>query len=389
MRFIIRGDMSAHAVSCKMKPYIFIISLFAGLYSTACSTTGVDKKLQTPVAGSDSTLTLQKDTAEAAGQDTLVIAITGDIMMGTTYPARALPADNGRMLFKDVKDILSRADIAAGNLEGTLCDSAETTKKKSAHTYAFRTPVAFAPRLKEAGYDFLSMANNHAFDFGTTGIKSTEKALDDLGIKYAGIKGRTTAAVIERNGIRYGLCAFGHNSYTLRHQELPAVKEILDSLTANTDIVIVSFHGGAEGRTKSHLPYGKEMFLEEDRGSLREFARFCVDNGADIVFGHGPHVVRCVEVYKDRFIAYSLGNFCTPYGISLTGISGYAPVIETKINRNGEFLSGQIHSFIQRRGAGPRKDSTNIVAKQIKSLTATDVPGSRITISNNGKISLK
>lgn len=326
---------------------------------------------------------------EKAAGDTLTVALAGDIMMGTTYPDPALPANDGKSLFRDVKFVLRTADIALANLEGTLCDSAETTKKKSAFSYAFRTPVRFAPRLKEAGFDFLSMANNHAFDFGIEGVESTEAALEGQGIAYAGIKGRRRYDVVTRGGVRYGVCAFGHNGYTFRHQDLDGVKEILDSLRRRADIIIVSFHGGAEGSTKSHLPYGKEEFLKEDRGTLREFARFCIDNGADVVFGHGPHVVRCIEVYKDRLIAYSLGNFCTPYGINTSGILGYAPVIVTKINRNGEFIEGKIHSFIQKRGVGPRRDSTNVVVRQIKSLTATDIPNSKIKIKNNGSFVIK
>lgn len=372
-----------------MKPHIFIISLLIGWSSVACSTTGADKKLPVPVVDIDNTEKETEDSILSQIQDTLVIAMTGDIMMGTTYPQPALPPDDGKMLFKDVRRILHKADIAVGNLEGTLCDSAENKKDVSEFNYSFRTPLSFAPRLKEAGFDFLSMANNHAFDFGIEGVKSTERALRDIGIKYAGIKGRTDAAIIERNGIRYGLCAFGHNSYTLKHKELWAVKGILDSLRANADIIIVSFHGGAEGKQYSHLPYGKEEFLEEDRGSLRDFAHFCIDNGADIIYGHGPHVVRCVEVYKGKFIAYSLGNFCTPYGISITGISGYAPVIEAKVNRKGNFLEGKIHSFIQRRGLGPRKDTTNAVASQIKRLTISDIKDSKITIGTDGTIRLK
>ncbi len=372
-----------------MKPHIFIISLLICWSSVACSTTGADKKLPTPVVDIDRTEEEIEDSILSQIQDTFVIAMAGDIMMGTTYPQPALPADDGKMLFKDVRRILHKADIAVGNLEGTLCDSAENKKDVSEFNYSFRTPLSFAPRLKEAGFDFLSMANNHAFDFGIEGVKSTERALRDIGIKYAGIKGRTDAAIIERNGIRYGLCAFGHNSYTLKHKELWAVKNILDSLRANADIIIVSFHGGAEGKQYSHLPYGKEEFLEEDRGSLRDFAHFCIDNGADIIYGHGPHVVRCVEVYKGKFIAYSLGNFCTPYGISITGISGYAPVIVAKVNRKGDFLEGKIHSFIQRRGLGPRKDTTNAVASQIKQLTVSDIKDSKITIGTDGTIRLK
>ena len=246
--------------------------------------------------------------------------------------------------------------------------------------------MSFASRLKEAGYDYLSMANNHSFDFGMRGIVSTERALDRLGISYSGVSGRAELAVVRRGGMRYGVCAFGHNAHTLRHQDLPKVRQVLDSLRSSADIVVVSFHGGGEGASFSRLPEGKEMFLGEDRGDLRGFARFCIDNGADIVFGHGPHVVRCVELYKDRFIAYSLGNFCTPYAISIVGLSGFAPVIEVKTDKSGKFLAGRIHSFIQRKGLGPRRDTCNAVVRQIRTLTDADVRGGGLRISDDGLI---
>lgn len=321
--------------------------------------------------------------------DTLTIAMTGDIMMGTTYPSVMLPANDGKNLFRDVKGLLVKADLAVGNLEGTLCDGGETKKKLSNISYAFRMPTRFAPLLKEAGYDFLSMANNHANDFGTEGILSTEQCLNEQDIRFSGIAGRTRCAVVERNGVRYGLCAFGHNGYTMQHNDLSLVKEILDELREKSDIVVVSFHGGAEGQSYSHLPQGREIFLNEDRGSLREFAHFCIDNGADVVYGHGPHVVRCVEVYQGRFIAYSLGNFCTPYGINLKGVSGYAPVVTIQIGNDGRFLKGKIHSFIQQRGIGPRKDETNAVPRQMKMLSDADVPNSMVRLDNQGNIKLK
>lgn len=379
-----------------MRNIVLTVMLATAGMSTACTSAGADHRGAAPAdavhnmeqadsVAADTLVAVQKDSAKAV----LTVAMTGDIMMGTTYPAVALPQEEGRALFKDAGDVLRNADLAVGNLEGTLCDGGETTKKKGANSYAFRTPTAFAPRLSEAGYDFLSMANNHAFDFGEAGVRSTEKALDGLGIGYAGLKGRKHAVIVERGGVRFGLCAFGHNSYTLRHQDLQLVKSVLDSLRQCADVIVVSFHGGAEGKDKSHLPQGKETFLGEDRGSLRDFARFCVDNGADIVYGHGPHVVRCMEVYKGRFIAYSLGNFCTPYGISTSGISGYAPVVEIKTDSDGQFLEGQIHPFIQKRGIGPRTDTTGEVVWQIRSLTAADIQPSAITIADDGKITLK
>ncbi|MCR5159477.1 MAG: CapA family protein [Prevotella sp.] len=325
-----------------------------------------------------------------AQSDTLTIAMVGDVMMGTTFPSMMLPEDEGRQLFKDAADILLRADLTVGNLEGTLCDGGQSTKGTGPNSYSFRTPTSFAPRLKEVGFDFMSMANNHANDFGQQGIESTERCLREQGILFSGIEGRVESCVIERCGKKIGLCAFGHNSYTLKHTDLNVVGRIVDDLVSSSDLVVVSFHGGAEGRDKNHLPQGSETFLGENRGSLRELAHFCIDHGADVVYGHGPHVLRCAEVYKDRFIAYSLGNFCTPYNVNLTAISGYAPLLEIKIDpSDGRFLQGQIHPFIQTRGIGPRADKSGAVIREMKQLTETDVPQSQARIDDQGCILLK
>ena len=314
--------------------------------------------------------------------------MTGDIMMGTTYPSVQLPDNDGRDIFLDTKELTEAADIAVGNLEGAITDGGHCTKGNGPNTYAFRMPTSYGHLLGEAGYDYLSLANNHANDFDTEGVEDTERVLEEQGIKFSGIEGRTESAVVERDGIRYGLCAFGHNSYTLKHKDLATVKRILDDLKKKSDVVVVSFHGGAEGRDKRHLPIGTEIFLGEDRGNLREFTHFCIDNGADVVFGHGPHVCRAMEVYKGKFIAYSLGNFCTPYGMSLTSISAYAPVVTIKIDRKGQFLEGKIHSFIQQKGVGPRKDNSDAVAREIKELTESDIQGSPIRIDGAGNITL-
>lgn len=328
--------------------------------------------------------------SQSTDADSLItVAMVGDMMLGTTYPKRQLPKNDGQNLFDDVRQLLVDADIAVGNCEGAICEGGKCTKGKGKYSYAFRMPISYAKLFKEAGFDFLSLANNHSNDFGSDGIRQTMKALDNENIRYAGVKGMCRSAILKRGGVTYGFCAFGHNGYTYRHQDEALVKDIVGSLRDSCDILVVSFHGGAEGKDKTHLPEGAESFLGENRGNLRHFTHLCVDLGADIVYGHGPHVCRAIELYKGHLIAYSLGNFCTPAGINVSGISGYAPVLVARIDRKGHLVDGRIHSFIQTFGVGPKLDSENKVAGFMRSLTLSDFKDANLDIADDGSFKPK
>jgi len=320
----------------------------------------------------------------------LTVAMCGDIMMGTTYPTVRLPQNDGADIFTDVKDLFVNADLAAGNLEGVICEGGTCTKNTGkANNYAFRMPESYVHLLTDTGFDYLNLANNHTNDFGAYGLTRTRQLLEEEGIAYSGLPDCETT-VVERNGVRYGICSFGHNSYTLKHTDTASVTRIVTALRPQCDILIVSFHGGAEGSKQSHLPDGPEFYLGENRGSLRAFAHHCVDLGADIVFGHGPHVTRAVECYKDRIIAYSLGNFCTTFGVNLAGVNGYAPVLVVRIDRDGRFVDGRIHSFIQTQGTGPKLDAADVVAQHMRTLSLTDFRGDcGLNISENGTLTRK
>ena len=324
-------------------------------------------------------------------QDSLLtIAMCGDIMMGTTYPTTRLPQNDGADIFADVKQLFRDADLAAGNLEGVICEGGICTKNTSAaNNYAFRMPENYVHLLSDAGFDYLNLANNHTNDFGTYGLERTRTLLEREGIRYTGLPD-CESVVIERDSIRFGICSFGHNSYTLKHTDTAAVTRIVTELRPQCDILIVTFHGGAEGSKFSHLPDGPETYLGENRGNLRAFAHHCIDLGADIVFGHGPHVTRAVELYNDRIIAYSLGNFCTTFGVNLAGVNGYAPVLTVRIDRDGRFVDGRIHSFIQTQGTGPKLDAADKVAQHMRSLSEADFRGKYgLDISDNGTLTRK
>lgn len=337
--------------------------------------------------------------AESAGiasdSDSITFAFVGDIMLGTTFPEEAgnayLPADGGRHLFKDARDILKGVDVAAGNLEGTLFDGKGTPKKCTNPNlcYAFKTPISYVKNLTDAGFDLLSMANNHVNDFGQEAVESTEKVLSANGIKYSGLRGRSSVASIERQGKKIGYVAFGHSRGTQSILDFEEVRRVVKGLKDTVDIVVVSFHGGGEGPKYAHVPHGSEMCFGENRGNVEKFAHAAIDAGADIVYGHGPHVPRAMELYNNHLIMYSLGNFCTPYRMGLGGISGYAPVVSVTTNTDGTFRHGQIHPFIQQKGVGPRIDTTGRVIRHIKDMTRQDFPTTSLQISPDGLLLLK
>lgn len=319
----------------------------------------------------------------------LSLAAVGDIMPGTDFPENILPDDDGVSFFDAVTPLLSGSDITFGNFEGVLLDGGEPVKqcKNKNVCFLFRTPTRYARYLKLAGFDVLSLANNHARDFGEEGRSSSMAALDAEGIASSGREG-TTASFIA-NGRRVAMVAFapnvGSNSLNDPQIGLPLVTQ----LASTHDIVIVSFHGGAEGNGAEVLPFARELFAGEDRGNVVEFAHAMIDAGADIVLGHGPHVVRPMELYHDRLIAYSLGNFATYYGISVEGIRGIAPILQATLDDEGRFVSGRIEPTIQIRPAGPAPDPARGVIKLLQSLTTAAFPQGALSIGDDGQLSVR
>jgi poly-gamma-glutamate capsule biosynthesis protein CapA/YwtB (metallophosphatase superfamily) len=323
---------------------------------------------------------------EAPPEKVITIAAVGDIMMGSDFPAKAnLPPQDGQELFKAVKEILSKADISFGNLEGVLCDGGETCKDTdNGNVYAFRTPSRFAANLKEAGLKVVSLANNHAMDFGYTGKSSTHTALDRMGVKYSGQDGGV--AEFEVAGVKIALIAlsFGPGPRCI-NQPRAALAEI-EALAKKYQILLVSIHAGAEGRAAQHVNNETEYFLGVVRGNSVKFAHDAIDRGAHLILAHGPHVPRALEVYKGRLIAYSLGNFCTYKGMNLTGELGYAPILWVELTGKGEFLRGKIHSCFQERPGGPQPDKQLRAYELIKALSLEDFPESCPLFTGAGAI---
>lgn len=340
--------------------------------------------LSTAIAEPDS-IQVQIDTTE---KSYTVIGV-GDMMLGTNYPSASyLPPNDGKDLLADVQDYLKNADVTFGNLEGTMFDKGGSPKtcRNPSVCYVFRTPAKYVQNYLDAGFDALSIANNHSGDFGPEGRRKTKEVLKEAGIAYAGLAGTDEYTVFERNGVKYGLCAFAPNSGTCNLRDISNAKRIVSQLVEISDVVIVSFHGGAEGASHQHVSRKTETYVGENRGNVYEFAHAVIDAGADIVFGHGPHVTRAVELYKDRFIAYSMGNFCTYGRFSLSGPAGIAPMIKLEISKEGSFQSGEIVPVYQQKTHGPKIDPQKRAVKTIIALTKADFPESPLLIDADGKM---
>jgi len=272
------------------------------------------------------------------------ISLVGDIMLGTNYK-RGINSHSDYYLAPDVESFLDHAkehfagSTVFGNLEGVLMT--EHIEPTSAEKFMFKSPDQYSSIMKRAGIDCLSVANNHSDNFGKIGRESTMRVLEAEGIHYAGFKEKPYT-FFTKNGVRYGFCACSPHTNTIQSSDYAALQKIIQFLKQNADIVVVSFHCGNEGTTATHVSRKEEYFCERKRGNPYELAHMAVDAGADIVYGHGPHVPRAIEVYKDRFIAYSLGNFATYKRFLINGDMGLAPLIKIKVASDGAFVSGSI-----------------------------------------------
>src|SRR5688500_1063344 len=233
--------------------------------------------------------------ANSTGKDTFVIVAVGDIMLGTNFPSPKFLPPLGLDLLRHANADLNNADFTFGNLEGVFLDSGGKAKKcqDSNLCYLFRMNTLSATYLKKSGFDVLSVANNHSGDFGDTGRRSSIKTLQSFGMDGAGFTFKPTS-IVERNGVKYGVAAFSPNTGTENINDSARVFKLIDSLRPHCDILIVSFHGGAEGRGKQHITRKTELFYGENRGNVYKFSRWAIDAGADVVIGHGPHVPRAI-----------------------------------------------------------------------------------------------
>ncbi len=275
-------------------------------------------------------------------RETITIKAVGDIVLGTTWPKDQVPADVEPRFFAGVKKQLSGGDIVFGNLEGALTDAGETTKDPSRGTqYAFRMPTRYAGLLRDAGFNVLSLANNHSSDFGRDGLQDTVNAIESHGMVAVGLQNQI--AYQDIRGIRVAWIGFSYLGMHNSIHDLDALARLVAEAKQSARLVIVTFHGGAEGSDALRVRDEQEKYLGENRGNLVRFARTAVESGADLVLGHGPHVLRGVECYWQKLIVYSLGNFVGYQAFSTKRAAAVSAILDVTLDEDGWVRRAEFH----------------------------------------------
>jgi poly-gamma-glutamate capsule biosynthesis protein CapA/YwtB (metallophosphatase superfamily) len=315
------------------------------------------------------------------------MSATGDIIMGNAASGR-LPANGGKGFFDQVKHLFP-ADLVMGNLEQPITNDTGVGKcgnPPRESCYQFRAPPAYASHLVDAGFHLMNQANNHGRDFGEKGYTNTQEALEAVGLKHTGATDQIT--VVEAKGVKIAVLGFssyaGNNSLI----NLDSARNVVAKAATMADLVVVQVHMGGEGDDKSHVKPGTEMFLGENRGDPMKFSRTVIDAGADLVVGHGPHILRGMEFYQGRLIAYSLGNFAGGGSLQGTGRLGWGGVLHVTLNPDGTFVTGQFRSTIFASSPGlPSADSQLRGLGLVKQLSTQDFGANAAVFSSDGTIS--
>lgn len=371
----------------------------------------------------------------------VTLAFVGDINLGTMTLPGGVPSDSGRGLFQAAKPFLT-GDLVIGNLEGVLADSGETEKcgkrrsvawstspaatmpapppprpttrtsganpaqtsgkaglrrerrgpgkpkPKPPGCYAFLTPGFLAPRLAEAGFTHLNLANNHANDFGLDGRRSTEALLASIRVDPYGPVGAIVIDTVRRGTASTIVGLIGFTTYPFAYDllDVPRSVAVVDSIRPLVDLLIVTFHGGAEGSAALHLPFAAESLGQEPRGDLRAWAHAVVDAGADVVVGHGPHVLRGIELWRGRLIAYSLGNFVTYRGFNLAGPQALTGVLQVELAGDGALERARLVPMRQVPLGGPAPDPERAAARLVRALSEDDFDDSAARVDDDGAI---
>jgi hypothetical protein len=354
--------------------------LILSLLTTACTTAGGHR-------GTSPTSGAQLSTSPGAPSSALAapvsISAVGDIIMGSTP---RLPPDDGRHLFDGVTEQVTGA-VALANMDQTLTDNATVSKcgATSSDCYAFRTPPGYAEWMHEAGFTIINLANNHSHDFGDAGLRDTQAALTAHGLLSTGMPGEIT--VQQAGPVRIAILGFAPYAWAQSLLDIPAAQQLVRQAATQADLVLVTIHAGAEGADKAHVRPGTETFLGENRGDPMAFSRAVIDAGADAVLGSGPHVLRGMQWYRGRLIAYSLGNFVGYHTLSISGPLGVGGILTIHLAPDGTWRGGHLTGTQMIAPGVPQIDPSQQAVALVGDLSRTDFGACGVTVTPPGDFS--
>jgi hypothetical protein len=356
-------------------------ALSATLAAPAAAQSGRPREAPTPVrvdtvgvricAGGDITLGTNLDTTWVH---------TARARLGRRVPS--LPPPDS--LVEPLRPLVADADIVLWNVEGAIGDGPINRRKcapRSTACYAFRSPEASADALRQVadGAEVVAnVANNHARDDGDVGRRNTIRHLESAGARVTGADTlATVVATVEGDTVAFlGFAQWAGPD----PRNLAAVRRHVARAAERWSRLVVTMHMGAEGRGHQRTPDRREIFYGEDRGNVVAFARTATDAGADLVVGHGPHVMRAVEWRGDALVFYSLGNLLTYGPFSLVEPLNRGALACAVLDDEGRVLSAQLRSTRQLPPGQVQPDDTGRAAALADSLSALDFPdtGARI-----------
>ena len=312
---------------------------------------------------------------------TVTLSAVGDTMLG--YAGTLAPDPD--TYFDGVRRQIT-GDIRFANMEGTLTNL--TSGKCGANStacYEFQVPPSWARYFKHAGFTIVSNANNHAFDFWQAGLDDTVTALDRDGLAHTGRTREIT--YLHVHGLTVAFIGVASYPNTGPLNDYPAARRLIQAADRHADMVVVAMHAGAEGVAAEHLTGRDEIYEGENRGNPEAFAHMAIDAGADLIIGYSPHVLRAMQVYHRRLIAYSLGNFAGYHNFTTEGALGISGILHVKLAADGRFLSGRLVSTVLAGAGRPELDPTAQGAALVEQLSREDLGSRGARLSADGAIS--
>jgi hypothetical protein len=230
----------------------------------------------------------------------------------------------------------------------------------------------------------MNLANNHALDYGDVGQHDTVASVRAVHLLTTGRPGEIAYAKVR--GTRVAVLGFAPYPWAQSLLDLPAAEALVRKADRWADLVVVTMHAGAEGSDHQHVRPGNEWFLGENRGNSVAFAHSVVRAGADLVVGSGPHVLRGMEWYRGRLIAYSLGNFVGYRTLNTSGVTGVSGILHVTLRRDGSWKTGRLQAVTIAGSGMPRPDPDGAAHGLVRTLSRDDFGKRAMHVSATGSL---